>query len=1166
MARGQVGVGRWWLLALGVLLAGASAGRAAAPPALGGSLTTQDRQQIAKLQSRVNGHAWAGRFEEATEALQQIAELRQRRQGRRHWQTIDARLVAWNWGRLAKVAKEDRPQVLQALRRMSAADGLAARHDYRGAEKAQREALAIYRKVLGEEHPLTASRYGAVAFYLRSQGQQARALDLYRKALAIDKKVLGQEHSETAASYNSVAACLDDLGQHAKALPLYQKALDINKKVLGPEHPSTAASYNNVAFCLNAQGEFGKAFPLYQQALDIFKKVLGEEHPRTAVAYTNLGVCLSNQGQHARALVLYQKALDLCQKVLGELHPHTAVAYNNVAACLKAQGQHAKALLLHQKGLAIRKKLLGQEHPHTANSYNNMARCLDSLGQSARALTLYQKALEIRKKVLGEEHPDTARSYNNLASCLHAQGRYAKALPLYQKALAIRKKVLGQTHPSTATSYNNVAHCLYSQGQHAKALPLFQKALDIDKKVLGEQHPRTAATYNNVAFCLSAQGKYAEAAKEWRAALLGREVGRLQAASSGFLRAQFEAGKVSPRAALAACLARLGQPLQAWQHAEARLARGLLDDLDADQGDPSSPDVRLAYLQQLDSRLLPLLALEKPSEQQKQRLQELSHERRQLLAALAREAGERAARRVLPLASIQKHIPADAALVFWLDVESEHWACVLRHKGPPAWQRLPGSGPRKKWTRTDTVLPAQAYSALLAGAARSAERQRLLEALGKQRLMPLQPHLKATRSLPAVRRLLVVPTGLMARVPVEALTERYAVSYVPSGSVFARLMEKHRKLQPSTLLALGDPVFTSPTLRLPEPPSHGLLLKAVLPGGAAARANLHSGDVLLDYDGRRLKSLKDLRLRDATVRATFWRDGQESTARLTGRRLGAVLDARPAAEAVKAWRETEFITRGAKRYQGLPGTRQEVQALSRLVPGATTLLGSAASEQSLARLVREGKLRRFRLLHLATHGEVNDARPEQSALILAQDRLPARKDDEVAAILSGRKPLDGRLTVDTIRRTWKLDADLVVLSACQSGLGQDAGGNGLLGFAQALLARQAHSVVLSRWKVDDSATSLLMLRFYENLLSKRKGLKKPMRRAEALAEAQQWLRTLRRKQAEPLVARLAGGKLRGTIDKPLLEVKGKPARLPRGERPFAAPYYWAAFVLIGDPF
>src|SRR5262249_55528537 len=162
----------------------------------------------------------------------------------------------------------------------------------------------------------------------------------------------------------------------------------------------------------------------------------------------------------------------------------------------------------------------------------------------------------------------------------------------------------------------------------------------------------------------------------------------------------------------------------------------------------------------------------------------------------------------------------------------------------------------------------------------------------------------------------------------------------------------------------------------------------------------------------------------------------------------------------------------------------------------------------------------YRLLHFATHGETDDQDADRCRLILAQDRLP-----DPRSLQPSDKLYTGELTVQTIRGSWKLDADLVVLSACQTALGKDGEGEGLLGFAQAFLSRGARSVVLTRWKVDDSATALLMLRFYENLLGKRKGLARGLNRAEALAEARAWLRRLPRREAERRVASLTGGTL-----------------------------------------
>ena len=143
----------------------------------------------------------------------------------------------------------------------------------------------------------------------------------------------------------------------------------------------------------------------------------------------------------------------------------------------------------------------------------------------------------------------------------------------------------------------------------------------------------------------------------------------------------------------------------------------------------------------------------------------------------------------------------------------------------------------------------------------------------------------------------------------------------------------------------------------------------------------------------------------------------------------------------------------------------------------------------------------------------------------------------------------------------------MVLSACQSAVGRHAGGEGYLGFSQALLLAGARSVVLSLWKVDDTATALLITRFYENLLGARSGLKDQMPKAEALEEAQRWLRDLVGPQLETAVSGLS----RGTGRAAPAATPGQPsapgAALGSGavSRPYADPYYWAAFILVGDP-
>ena len=216
----------------------------------------------------------------------------------------------------------------------------------------------------------------------------------------------------------------------------------------------------------------------------------------------------------------------------------------------------------------------------------------------------------------------------------------------------------------------------------------------------------------------------------------------------------------------------------------------------------------------------------------------------------------------------------------------------------------------------------------------------------------------------------------------------------------------------------------------------------------------------------------------------------------------------------------------------LRGTRDEVAGISAVSEASFLLLGPAASEQEMVRLAASGELEDFDTIHIATHAIVDDTRPERSALVLSQVDLP----DPFEAAMAGTRIYDGLVTAKEIVREWELDADLVTLSACGTGLGKEVGGEGYIGFAHAFLQAGARSLIVSLWKVEDTATSLLMRRFYENRFGAYEGERSgdagtSMSKARALQEAKRWLRD-------------------HTDD--------------QGRRPYEHPYFWSAFVLIGD--
>ncbi len=179
---------------------------------------------------------------------------------------------------------------------------------------------------------------------------------------------------------------------------------------------------------------------------------------------------------------------------------------------------------------------------------------------------------------------------------------------------------------------------------------------------------------------------------------------------------------------------------------------------------------------------------------------------------------------------------------------------------------------------------------------------------------------------------------------------------------------------------------------------------------------------------------------------------------------------------------------------------------------------------------------------------MDDSAPMNSRLLLSQDRL----SDSIASS-DGGPAFDGLLTAGEVMNTWRLNAELVTLSACQSGLGRSSQGEGFLGFAQAMFLAGGRSLVLSLWEVDDRATALLMTRFYENWLGKRDGLAQPLPKAERWA---------RRSNGGGLTSEAVEAELSQTA-------RGFP-HAKRGQpvvgHPFEHPHYWAGFILMGDPY
>jgi CHAT domain-containing protein/Tfp pilus assembly protein PilF len=1021
---------------------------------------------------------------------------------------------------------------------------------YAKAEPLYQRALAIREKALGPEHPETAQSLNNLALLYQTTGAYAKAEPLFDRALAIMEKVLGPEHPETAVALNNLAELYRAAGAYAKAEPLYRRALAMREKAFGPEHPDTAQSLHNLAELYRATGAYAKAEPLYLRALAILEKALGPEHPSIATGLNGLAALYQATGAYAKAELLYQRALAISEKALGPEHPYTATALSNLAALYQATGAYAKAEPLFQRALAITEKALGPEHPYTALWLNNLALLYQATGAYVRAEPLFDRALAIMEKALGPEHADTALPLDNLALLYQATGIYAKAEPLHLRALAIREKALGPEHPTTAASLNNLAELYRATYSYPNAERLYLRALAITEKALGPEHPDTARSLNNVAFLYYATGAYAEAEPLYERALAIAEKAL---------------GPQHPNTARSLSnLALLYQATGADEKAEPLYQRALAiteTALGPEHPDTAVPVNNLAVLYQATGAY----AKAEPLFERAQGIDEintvrflLSGDEARKRAYLQRRLGTAYvdASFSLAVASARaKALGLTAVLQYKgrvLDAMADSVALLRRSVDPKDQALFDELAAVAQQLSTLTFrgpgnLSAQAYRERMDTLAREQER--------------LEGELSA-RS--AAFRQAVAPVtleGVHQRLPADAaLIEwfRYQpfdprgkddrakwgppryVAYVlrregDPAAIDLGAAQDINKLVSDFRAALSDPArppfeevgkeLFRKLIKPLQASLSGINRLLLSPDGAL---NLVPFAALTDEHGEYVAQRFEL---------TYLTSGRDllSLAAPAPARGNPVVMADPAygpstsgpPPDIGAYRSSD-LDRSGLVFTPLAGTAAEAKALQGLLKldEQEVFTGANATEQKLKGL--HGP----RILHVATHGFfLSDQQVAAAAL------RPVSFSAETPPLPLGENPLlrsglalaganarrsgesdDGILTAAEAAQLDLRGTQLVVLSACETGLGEVQQGEGVYGLRRALVLAGAQAQLVSLWKVADAQTQALMVDYYQRLL-------KGEGRSAALREAQ-----------------------KAMIANPATQ----------------HPYYWAAFVPIGD--
>ena len=966
--------------------------------------------------------------------------------------------------------------------------------------------------MLGKEHPDTLASVNNLAELYRAQGRHAEAEPLFRRALEASERVLGKEHPDTLMSVNNLALLYQAQGHHAEAEPLFRRALEASERVLGKEHPQTLTNVNNLAELYRAQGHHAEAEPLYRRALETQERVLGKEHPSTLLSVNNLAALYQTQGRHAEAEPLYRRTLEAQERVLGKEHADTLMSVGNLALLYQTQGRHAEAEPLYRRALEASERVLGKEHPSTLLSVNNLAALYKPQGRYAEAEPLYRRALEVQERVLGKEHPQTLTSVSNVAALYQTQGRHAEAEALCRRALEARERVLGKEHPDTLASVNNLAELYRAQGRHAEAEPLFLRALEASERVLGKEHPQTLMSINNLAGLYFAQRDWSRAAELWRrgtAAITERtKRGALDAGVSGKKKSASEQlswqfwslVKVVHRLAPEGHSPDAASSREMFQTAQWALSSEAAQSLAQMAARSAKSDWALVALVRERQDLvaewqkrdeLSNAALGQASTKRNAKAEAENTARLAAIDARLVEIDKRLAVKFpdyaalaspapLSVKEVQLELGADEALVLFLNTQE------LKPTPEEAFIWVV-TKTDVRWVRSDlgTKALTREVQVLRCGLdeeewATPTKARHCGDLLGLKELpdpsRPLPFHLGRAHALYealfgqiedmiAGKRLLIVPSGPLASLPFHALVTKQPQTELPA-----------------TFEAYRDVAWLSRTnaiATLPAVSSLKALRQHARNGQKSSSDYIGYGDPVLNGDGASCRTPKVPSACPGVVAAQqpVATTAAVPSKRATIRGRGGRRSAHATTDDVFAKGATpEAVLENVRSLCPLPETAYEIKCVAEHFKANALLirLEADAKETDIKTLSQEGKLARYRVLHFATHGLLSGdvekmvQRQGEPALVLTPPAKSAEPGD------------DGLLMASEVAAL-KLNADWVVLSACNTAAGDRPGGQALSGLARAFFYAGGRALVVSHWPVYSDAAVRLTTRAFAEL-------------------------------------------------------------------------------------
>jgi CHAT domain-containing protein/Tfp pilus assembly protein PilF len=860
------------------------------------------------------------------------------------------------------------------------------------------------------------------AVSLLDDKQTDDALAEGEQTLAAREKELGPASQDLVPSVDALASLYLRAHRFERAEALRNQAVAI-RRGLAPDNPLLADALFNLGWFDLNMGRYDASQAAFDECLTIRTRRYGHEHSSVAEVLNGQAVLQQNRGHYREAEALFLEAIRLNRSILGARSLRIATNLNNLATLYWSAGDYAQAERYFSEALELRDDLLGPANLQTMTTRNNLALLRLSMGDYAGAERLFRRVLKARELKLGPDNPLTLTTVHQLGLVYAYQDRFAEAEPLLRRSAEGRELRIGADQPDTARSFFHLAWLYDSMGRLAEAEPLHLRALEIREKVLGTDHPETAGSHAYLGRHYHLAGNLPEAEKQYLLALESQ--------------------------------------------------RRLLG--------PTHPDT----LKTLDYLALLRIDQGRPEEAK----------------ALGREAAET---RVTLLKGTFAFAPEAQRLSFQKTLSPYDLAASLNDA--PA---LADTVFRMKGIVLDSLIEDD----LLADMSPDGETRELVQRLRRLSEEPAQSGPDENQSEEAMRlqsRLSEKLAGYARQRKTLDLRAGQIIAALPDGSTLVEFIrfEKYRGLLQSyphygALIVRKDaaPVFTdlgsigeiNPVIdryqrfvrnRVYDEALAGVLRALYAKLWEPLQAHLGTGEVLLAPDDR-LNQISFATLLDPADK--FLIETRCLRYVGSGRDLLRPVTGAPSKElvivAAPAFKSGGTASpEAADLLPSLPGTTKEagiVEAAGRETGWHVTLLtGQAATEQALHAIASPG------ILHIATHGfylpekadePVRGNPMQRSALAFAgsQGTFEAWKSGLIADPAA-----DNMLTAQEAGGLRLTGTRLVVLSACDTGLGDNAAGEGVLGLRRGFLRAGARQVLMTLWPVPDAETAEFMSRFY----------------------------------------------------------------------------------------